>query len=494
MSSDLIIRLAARCEAAGRPNNEDNYQICEDLAANSWGFTADQTFNLGEKGTLLVVCDGMGGMNAGEVASAIAVATIKTAFAPEFITDKVLSSSASIQQFIVNAIQAADAAIKEEGRLNPEHEGMGSTIVLIWILGTKAYVGWCGDSRAYRFNPASGLERLSHDHSYVQELVDAGKLTEELAFDHPNNNIITRSLGDPRGKARPDTKEYDLYNGDMLLLCSDGLCGCLRDPEIEAVVAQQQASMQECRDALWVADEAAGWHDNVTIVLAQVMSGAAVLTPAAPPQATVEPQAPKAAAVDGTTAALRRKNKNLKIALGGIFVILLLGAAFVAYNMWKHHQAQQAEANPNDTTAVVTPEDPDALKTDKPLNITPAVTPANKPAAQAEDDKVIPDVKTDAPAERHEDPDVQVVTVPVTPPQTPASPAPTTPAKPAPAKPAPATPAPTAPAETTPAPAQDVPTAPATPAPAAEPTEATPAPTPAPAPAPADNSLDTVKS
>lgn len=267
----LIFRMAARCEAAGRPNNEDNYQLDSDLSDDQWGFTADAEVELGGKGALLVVCDGMGGMNAGEVASDIAVRTIKDWFAAEKLTEAVLASPLN---YIKSAIVAADTAIKADAKAYPEHDGMGSTIVMAWMLGKKVYVGWCGDSRCYCYNPKSGLVRMSHDHSYVQELVDAGKLTEDLAFDHPNNNIITRSLGDPNGTARPDVKEYNLHNEDIIMLCSDGLCGCLRDNEIEEQIAAHQTSMQECRDALWAADEAAGWHDNVTITLAQVLSGA----------------------------------------------------------------------------------------------------------------------------------------------------------------------------------------------------------------------------
>ena len=464
MKEDLIIRLAARCEAAGRPNNEDNYQISEDLAADSWGFTADKTLPLGDKGALLVVCDGMGGMNAGEVASAIAVATIKKAFAKEFITDKVLASSAAIQHFISDAIQAADAAIKEEGRLNPEHEGMGSTIALAWLLGNKVYVGWCGDSRVYRFNPVNGLERLSHDHSYVQELVDAGKLTEELAFDHPNNNIITRSLGDPRGKARPDTKEYELYNGDVLMLCSDGLCGCLRDNEIEAIMAKQSESMQACRDALWEADEAAGWHDNVTIALAQVVSGAAVMTEKKQEQPVVQSFNQKyvGGGLDGNVAVSRRAKRNMKITITGIAIILLLGCAFVGYNVWKHKYQPQEPVIPADSTIVASPDTiaPEPVATEK-------AGPAAKPAAK-EAPAAGPAVKTatagEEPAQpaHKEDPDVQVKTVPV---ENPAPAAPTAPAAPeAPEAPAtPATPAaPTAPAA---AEAPAVPAAPASPSP-----------------------------
>lgn len=314
----LIFRMAARCEAAGRPNNEDNYQVSDNLTDNHWGFTADKEISLGDKGSLLVVCDGMGGMNAGEVASAIAVATIKEWFDKDKLTDTILESSESIQRYLVDAIQAADAAIKADGKANIEHEGMGSTIVMAWLLGQKVYVGWCGDSRAYRYNPKSGLMRLSHDHSYVQELVDAGKLTEELAFDHPNNNIITRSLGDPRGKAQPDTKEYDLCDEDIILLCSDGLCGCLRDNEIEDVVKQHQTSMQECRDALWEADEAAGWHDNVTIVLAQVISGGAIVN-----------EASSAQLISNSKAELIRKNRLLKRIVGGLLAVILIVAAVI---------------------------------------------------------------------------------------------------------------------------------------------------------------------
>ena len=321
-TNNILFRMAARCEAAGRPNNEDNYQLDDNLSDNSWGFTADAEVSLGEKGALLVVCDGMGGMNAGEVASDIAVKTIKEWFTSDKLTDAAVAAPC---KYITSAIVAADAAIKAHSKTNPDTEGMGSTIVLAWLLGQKVYVGWCGDSRCYRFNPALGLERLSHDHSYVQELVDAGKLTEELAFDHPNNNIITRSLGDPRGAAQPDCKEFDLYNQDIILLCSDGLCGTLRDNEIAELIKQHQTSMQECRDALWVADEAAGWTDNTTIALAQIISGGKDAN-AATPTANSNNE------ITTSKAKLIATNKRLKLILSGVVVIILLCAiAATAY-------------------------------------------------------------------------------------------------------------------------------------------------------------------
>lgn len=316
MKSNIKFRMAARCEAAGRPNNEDNYQLDSDLSDNEWGFTADAEVKLGDKGALLVVCDGMGGMNAGEVASAIAVKTVKDCFSADKLTSKVLENPCA---FLKEVIVQADSEIKSHSKKNPETEGMGSTIVIAWILGTKVYVGWCGDSRCYRFNSNTGLERLSHDHSYVQELVDAGKITEELAFDHPNNNIITRSLGDPRGTAKPDTKEFELYNNDIILLCSDGLCGTLRDNEIAEQIEKHQTSMQECRDALWEADKAAGWNDNVTIGLFQVISGcpeAVFLGLNTTSTATQE--------VSTSKAKLIKANKRLKIILISIIAILVI--------------------------------------------------------------------------------------------------------------------------------------------------------------------------
>ena len=318
---DIKFTLAARCEAAGRESNEDNYQIITGIAADRHGFTANEELTLGDLGTLLVVCDGMGGMNAGEVASAIAVQTVKDCFCKSKITKDALARP---EKFITTAIQAADAAIKAESKRNPATEGMGSTIVLVWLLHGKAYVGWCGDSRAYRYNAVSGLERLSHDHSYVQELVDAGSITEELAFFHPNNNIITRSLGDPRGAAQPDVRAFDIQQGDIYLLCSDGLCGCLQDHQIQEVIEQHHATVSACRDALWAADEAAGWHDNVTTILAQITAGGI------PPVKHTTDATTKDTAISASKAKLLRTSRRLKCVIAAIIAVVLIICAGIA--------------------------------------------------------------------------------------------------------------------------------------------------------------------
>ena len=410
-TNNILFRMAARCEAAGRPNNEDNYQLDDNLSDNSWGFTADAEVLLGEKGALLVVCDGMGGMNAGEVASDIAVKTIKEWFTTEKLTDAVVAAPC---KYISSAIVAADAAIKAHSKTNPDTEGMGSTIVLAWLLGQKVYVGWCGDSRCYRFNPALGLERLSHDHSYVQELVDAGKLTEELAFDHPNNNIITRSLGDPRGAAQPDCKEFDLYNQDIILLCSDGLCGTLRDNEIAELIKQHQTSMQECRDALWDADEAAGWTDNTTIALAQIISGGKDAT-------TANKTATASTDISTSKAKLIAANKRLKLILSGIVVLLLLCAVAVTAYKYKAQitslfdkeepaveqvegadiQEEQAEqvadegANDSENNSETNPEKPSTTHTDNGTPKAPKPDPTPEFGNDADGKTVVTEGTTD---------------------------------------------------------------------------------------------------
>ena len=410
-TNNILFRMAARCEAAGRPNNEDNYQLDDNLSDNSWGFTADAEVSLGEKGALLVVCDGMGGMNAGEVASDIAVKTIKEWFTTDKLTDAAVAAPC---KYITSAIVAADAAVKAHSKTNPDTEGMGSTIVLAWLLGQKVYVGWCGDSRCYRFNPALGLERLSHDHSYVQELVDAGKLTEELAFDHPNNNIITRSLGDPRGVAQPDTKEFDLYDQDIILLCSDGLCGTLRDNEIAELIKQHQTSMQECRDALWDADEAAGWTDNTTIALAQIISGGKDAN-AATQTANSNNE------ISTSKAKLIAANKRLKLILSGVvFIILLCAIVATAYKYKaqitslfdKEEQAveqvegadiqeEQAEqvaeegANDSENNSETNPEKPSTTHTDNDTPTAPKPDPTPEFGNDADGKTVVTEGTTD---------------------------------------------------------------------------------------------------
>ncbi|MDR2774737.1 MAG: protein phosphatase 2C domain-containing protein [Tannerella sp.] len=261
-----------------RSNNEDNFVVNANLAESEWFIPKDEVSSivLKEKGCLLVVADGMGGMNAGEVASGIAIENIQESFLSYNISDDIICCTASIENFMKTAILAADNAIKEHAEKNADTFGMGTTIIMAWILGGKVYISWCGDSRAYSFHPESGLIQLSKDHSYVQELVDGGRLNKEEAFDHPNNNIITRSLGDPSRIAEPDFVEHNLCDGEMILLCTDGLSGMLRDPAIDKIMAETADDIIVCKNTLIESALKEGGHDNVTIALCKIVSGANV--------------------------------------------------------------------------------------------------------------------------------------------------------------------------------------------------------------------------
>ena len=268
--SDITFKLTAATNVGlVRTNNEDNFIVNPDLTGESWLLPRDpnQPLNLGDRGCVFVVADGMGGMNAGEVASEIAIETVRNRFSAGNLK-KAVKSGKSVVDFIVKTIVEADGNIKARVKSDPSTSGMGTTIVLSWVLKDTVYIGWCGDSRAYLYNNRLGLTRLSRDHSYVQELVDMGKLDPELAFDHPNSNIITRSLGDSSAKAIPDVMSRKLSEGDLILLCSDGLCGLVRDDEIAEIIRSCGTDdITSVKKKLIEGALDAGGHDNVTVAL-----------------------------------------------------------------------------------------------------------------------------------------------------------------------------------------------------------------------------------
>ncbi len=271
----MTFRLSAYCDAAGKSSgkNEDNYLVDDSLSGTSLGnFVTDKETELSGKGVLMVVADGMGGMKAGEIASSIVIETVKEHFLIELLTEGIMETEASRRRYLEKVIIAADNRIKVASKNNVECEGMGSTIVMGWLVNDTITIAWVGDSRAYRYSPISGLEQLSHDHSYVQELVDKGLLLPEYAFDHPDGNIITRSLGDFNKKVKPDSVSRKVNEKDIFLFCSDGLCGVVRDEEIEEIISQHSASMFQCQQALWKAAEEAEWYDNMTTILCEILS------------------------------------------------------------------------------------------------------------------------------------------------------------------------------------------------------------------------------
>ncbi len=350
----VIFRLTAFSAAAGKYNpdapldgNEDNFYVDDDLSDEAIGrFQSDKDVSLSDCGCLMAVADGMGGMNAGEVASEIAVKTVAARFAPGKITPEIAKSEERRAKYLEDTIREADLAIKKDAADCPEHAGMGSTIIIAWLVDNRLTLSWCGDSRAYRFRPSGGLEPLSTDHSYVQELVNNNDITYDEAFDHPQGNIVTRSLGDPHSDAKPETRQFDVADNDIILLCSDGLSGVLRDrrtvnkltgdfypgKNIEDIIRaySSSGSLVSCRQALMKAAEEADWYDNVTVILCKVYSGAGI-----PPEKneSVKPRGKKL------------NTRLIYIVIGLILVIAAIIAAFLIGRISSNSNEDKDTAN-----------------------------------------------------------------------------------------------------------------------------------------------------
>lgn len=265
-------KLIAGTNVGLRKNNEDNFIVCANLAGQDWGIPVDyqNARELGEKGCILVVADGMGGQNAGEVASSIAINTVREMLDSEAIPGNVTDSDEAVDDYLKKIICEADIRIKRKTCEDPTTSGMGSTIVIAWIIGKRAHIAWLGDSRAYCIVKEKGIARLTTDHSYVQSLVDAGKITEEQAMHHPDSNIINRSLGDTSQKAKPEVVSIELAEGEVILLCSDGLCGVCRDAVIGGIVEDNISDLKKCREELISAALNSGGSDNITVAMIHI--------------------------------------------------------------------------------------------------------------------------------------------------------------------------------------------------------------------------------
>ncbi|MBQ6000305.1 MAG: Stp1/IreP family PP2C-type Ser/Thr phosphatase [Clostridia bacterium] len=225
-----------------------------------------QFHQLPEGRLLAVVCDGMGGPAGGEVASALAVDSVSR--------DIVLGYSVSADEeellrLVRSAIEDANRTIYEKSLTQESLAGMGTTIVLALVTEEAAYVASVGDSRAYLYSAEAGkpcLLQITHDHSVVQELVDGGTLSSEMARTHPKKNIITRALG-TQNTVNIDYFKVILEKGDRLLLCTDGLTNMLEEKQILSILEEHPDV--DVVDAFISASLDAGANDNVTVAMVQ---------------------------------------------------------------------------------------------------------------------------------------------------------------------------------------------------------------------------------
>lgn len=312
-----------------RTNNEDNFILSRNLSVDPMRWINNEACMIEPNGALLVVADGMGGMNAGEVASQIAIDTVKELFASQQLASRQFTSTQAVNDYLSTVVAEADRRIKQTAQSRPETRGMGTTIVIGWLREDKLYVAWCGDSRAYVYNKLTGLRRLTKDHSYVQTLVDAGKLTDDQAFDYPQSNIITRCLSDSEAVAEPEClpTPYKVADGDIIMLCTDGLCGMMRDVQTQQILQTTPADdlTVVCRNLIDGALRAGG-ADNVTVDLLQVISGAGKATSAPLPLQAAAGATASAAAAAGVPPVPGKAGKE-KAKSGGINKLYVLAGA-----------------------------------------------------------------------------------------------------------------------------------------------------------------------
>jgi len=214
-------------------------------------------------GVLIAVADGMGGHAGGEVASKVAITTLAQVL-PLLNNDEM--DSESLEDFLLSAVLDVDDEIRLTAEANDRLSGMGTTLTAIALYRNKAYVLHTGDSRAYRLR-GKDFSQITKDHSVVQELIDAGTITEAEAATHPQRSVLTNVLMG-HGNVTPLLIQYDVKPGDKFLLCSDGLNNVVSNSEIHELMDKPDAI-----NSLISLTYERGAPDNVTVVIAEVGAG-----------------------------------------------------------------------------------------------------------------------------------------------------------------------------------------------------------------------------
>jgi PPM family protein phosphatase len=233
-----------------RSNNEDAVMVDPDVA-------------------VAVLADGMGGYNAGEIASEMAAGRVKQALGT-WLREHPATSDAALREAIGSAAAEANRAVYEAATTVAAYAGMGTTLVIAVFREGQVHVGHVGDSRAYRLR-AGRLEQITRDHSLLQEQIDAGLITPEDAAMSMNRNLVTRAVG-VESAVELELHVHPLVDGDVVLLCSDGLSDMLRDEQIEQVlsaIAEPDAAGHSLIDAA----NAAGGRDNISLILVRALGG-----------------------------------------------------------------------------------------------------------------------------------------------------------------------------------------------------------------------------
>lgn len=266
-------------------------------------------------GRVVVVCDGMGGQNAGDVASALAISVIQ-----DILTD---NTFATAEEAIRNAIIAANQALLHRAAGDASLSGMGSTCAMLIVRDGKVYYGWVGDSRVYYINDRE-IHQITKDQSYVQTLVDEGTISVEAAEHHQDKNQITNALG-MEGMTPPQLCPAPItpQPGSIFLVCSDGLSGMVNNNTMLATVLRSDLTLTDRAKLLVRQANEAGGHDNITVQLVEFTQNA-----------------PDAAVYGSGTPKKKKKSNAMLYALVSIVLVVLVGGGV----FWKYHRDKQIEA------------------------------------------------------------------------------------------------------------------------------------------------------
>jgi len=272
-----VLTVAGRSDPGQRRTENQDHFLIADLTPAEGGLlvrpgsgpgSSDVAakLSIGERGALLLVADGMGGAAAGRLASGLASTFIFADLQegwqtePEVLPDR-------FTERLRQAVENANRRIQQHALRNPETTGMGTTATVAGLLGTRVYLAQVGDSRAYLLRDGDAVQ-LTRDQSLVQQMVDAGAMTQEEAEKSSHGNVILQALG-VEPEVQVAMTDYDLLPNDVLLLCSDGLYRVVRPEELPSVVAGGLDPEGACARLVALANERGG-PDNVTVIIARL--------------------------------------------------------------------------------------------------------------------------------------------------------------------------------------------------------------------------------
>ncbi|MEO7456949.1 MAG: Stp1/IreP family PP2C-type Ser/Thr phosphatase [Gemmatimonadaceae bacterium] len=263
---DIIVHVFGRTDVGRtREHNEDAFVVADLTSGNATLQPEVRTHTVGDRGSLFMVADGMGGAAAGEIASAMAIEVVLAE-----LTEAFSSADAPDTETYAASIKAATAAanaqIHQYALEHPEFRGMGTTATVAAILGDTLYLAQVGDSRAYLVRNGTALQ-ITKDQSLMQKLIEAGEITEEEAEQSERRNIILQALG-PEAAIKIDLTHQQIRVGDTLVLCSDGLSGQVKPDEIAKIVSDEADLMTACKRLIDLANENGG-PDNITVIAAR---------------------------------------------------------------------------------------------------------------------------------------------------------------------------------------------------------------------------------